>query len=74
MEKLQKYDSAYGVVTSHSSKGAYVELENGELALCYTAGNVPNNSRIICSVRKPATDERCCIVNLESVCNCYEVA
>ena len=72
MEKLQKYDAAYGIVTSHSSKCAYVQLENGELAICYTAGNIPNNRRIICSVRRPATDERRCIVNLDSVCNCYD--
>ncbi len=74
MEKLQKFDSAYGVVTSHNSKGAYVELDNGEVAFCFSAGNVPINRRIICSVRRPATDERHCLVKLESVCDCYEAA
>lgn len=74
MEKLQRYDTAYAIVSSHSKNAAYVHLEDGTIALCYSAGNVPNSSRIICSVRRPATDERCCIVNLESVCDCYGVA
>jgi hypothetical protein len=73
-QNYEKYDAAYGIVTSRCKSGAFIELDNGEAAFCYTAANVSADTKIICTILRPAYDGKRCLVSLDSVCSCYEVA
>ena len=68
----EKGDAAYGIVSSHDRRGAYIELDNGQMAYSFNAGNVRNNTRVICTVTKSAWDGHYCIAKLDSVCGIYE--
>lgn len=72
----EKGDAACATVTSHCSKGAFLLLDDGERGFCYQAGNLPVNSKIICSIVRPADNGHSCLVRLDSVCsyNGYEAA
>ena len=70
--RYERGDGAYGVVIGRCRKGAYLELDNGESAFSRNAGNVPNNSKVICTVVRPADGRRRCLVQLDSVCGSLE--
>ena len=67
-------DVTYGKVTSRDRRGAYVELDNGEGAFSFNAGNVPIDTKILCVVTRETRGNRRCIVKLESVCGLFDVA
>ena len=70
--RYERGDGAYGVVSGRCKKGAYIELDNGEGAFAFNAGNVRSNAKVICTVVRPARDGQRCLVSLESVCGSLE--
>lgn len=75
-EKYERDDACYGLVSSRCRKGAYVLLDNGEMAFCYEAGNLFPGTKIICSVKRSASESQNgrCLVKMDSVCDLYDVA
>lgn len=65
-------DASYGVITSRCRKGSFVKLSNDESAFCPGTCNLPNGTKIICSIIRPSTDRY--IVRLDSVCSVFEAA
>ena len=72
--KYEKGDACYGVVASCCRRGAFLELDNGESAFANGVGNLRQNTKVICTVKKPAANGLRTLVQLDSVCNLYEVA
>lgn len=73
-KKYERGDAAYGVVTSRCSKGAYIDLDNGEYAFCIDGSGFREGTRIICSIKKPSMDHNRVIVKLDNVCGVFEAA
>ena len=72
--QYEKFDSCYGIITGYCKSGAFIELDNGQEAFAYDAASLPENTKIICTVKKPAVNGLRTLVNLDSVCSLYEVA
>lgn len=69
--EYEKGDSCYAIITSRSSKGAYLDLDNGQSAFAYGAANLQNGTKILCTVAKPAAIGKRILVRLDSVCGLY---
>ncbi len=74
MRNYERGDSCYGIVGSLCRSGAFLELDNGELAFAGGAGNLRKDSKVICTVKRPASNGYRTLVQLDSVCGLYEVA
>ncbi len=72
--RYERGDACYGTVGSRCRSGAFLELDNGELAFARGAGNLRKNTKVICTVKKPASNGYRTLVQLDSVCGLYEVA
>lgn len=66
-------DSCYAIIVGHNSKGSYLELDNGQRAFAYNAGNLPNGAKIICTIAYSAKAERKALAKLESICGLYDI-
>ena len=68
----ERFDSFYGTVTGHSRAGIYVSIDGLEMkedAFSYTVSNLPNGTRVLCSLQKdadPSTGKRM-LVSIDSV-------
>ena len=49
-----KGDCCYATVTSRDCKGSYLELDNGQGAYVYGVGNLPNGTKILCTITRSA--------------------
>lgn len=72
-EQYVRGDCCYAIVTGHNSKGSYLELDNGQPAFAYTAGNVREGVKILCTIAKSATAEKNALARLESNCSLYDM-
>ena len=72
--RYERNESAYGTVSSRCRKGAFISLENDEVGFCPEAGNIPTGTKVIVTVKKPAVEEKRCMLVLDSVCGFYETA
>lgn len=68
-----KGDCCYAVVDGHNSRGSYLELDNGQRAFAFNAGNLRNGVRILCTIEKSATAEKSALAKLESICDAYDL-
>ena len=68
----ERFDSFYGTVTGHSRSGIYVSIDGPEMkedASSYTVSNLPNGTRVLCSLQRianPSTGKRM-LVSIDSV-------
>ena len=67
-QAYEKGDACYGVVSSRLKNGAYLHLDNDEIAFSYKAGNLREGTKVICSIITSATNERRALVEIDSVC------
>lgn len=72
LNEYAKGDSCYATVDGHNSKGAYLKLNNGQRAFAYSAGNLKNGTKILCTIVKAADTERNALARLDSVCTLYD--
>ncbi len=72
--RYERNESAYGIVSSRSRRGAFISLENEEVGFCPEAGNIPTGTKVIVTVRRPAMEGKRCILGLDSVYGLYETA
>ncbi len=61
-------DEVFAVVTSCCNRGIFVNLENGETAFAHFT-KLPKDTKVLCSIRKEARDNRCILVSVDSVCD-----
>lgn len=73
INEYEKGDSCYAVIVGHNSKGSYLELDNGQKAFAYSAGNLKNGTRILCTIAKGAEGERKALARLDSTCALYDI-
>ena len=66
MNNYEKFDSCYGTVQCTTHKGAYLQLDNGETAFAYSFNHLNLGDTVLCSIRKPATDDRYATVYIDS--------
>lgn len=67
--EYSKYDSCYGHITGRCQSGAYLTLDNGQLAFAYRMAGLRNGTKVFCSVMKKAAEGRRMLVNVEGVMN-----
>lgn len=60
-------DGCYGIVQNCCRTGAYLILDNGELAFAYKFGNLKPGTEVLCTVRKPACADKRKLVTIDSV-------
>lgn len=70
----ERYDCCYGEVTGRCQAGAYVTLDNGQLAFAYRFGNLLPGTRVLCSVQKLPTEDKRMLVSIDSVGGCSPMA
>ncbi len=63
----ERFDGCYGTVIDRCLKGAYLELDNGELAFAYKFGNLFPGTKVLCTVLKQAAEDRKMLVSIDSV-------
>lgn len=63
----ERFDSAFGVVTGRCGKGAFLTLDNGELAFAYKFSSLLPGTKVLCSIQKPAQGELFTRVSVDSV-------
>lgn len=51
------HDECFAVVTGRCSKGAFLELDNGEPAFCYRHANLLPGTLVLCAILKKADPE-----------------
>ena len=71
----ERGDCCYATVTKRNSKGTYLELDDGQSAFAFNAGNLRSGVRILCTIVKPAAmvkPGRRILVRLDSVCGLYD--
>ena len=61
-------DGCYGVIQNCCRKGAFLALDNGELAFAYNFGNLRPGTEVLCTVRRLASGDRRKLVTIDSVC------
>lgn len=66
-------DGCYGVIQNCCRRGAFLALDNGELAFAYNFGNLWPGTEVLCTVRRLASGDRRMLVTIDSVCY-YPVA
>ncbi|MCI8888253.1 MAG: hypothetical protein HFG70_09240 [Hungatella sp.] len=71
-DEYQKGDCCYAIVTSRDSRGSYLELDNGQEAFARGVGNLPNGTKILCTIIRSALDRKRAIAKLDSICNLYD--
>ena len=62
------FDGCFGTVKSCCKKGAFLDLDNGELAFAYSFGNLVPGTKVLCTVRRMARGELRKLVTIDSVC------
>lgn len=67
-----KGDCCYATVTSRDCKGSYLELDNGQGAYVYGVGNLPNGTKILCTIIRSAIPEKRARARLDSIGGLYE--
>lgn len=69
--KTQGYDvldGCYGIIENCCQKGAFLELDNGELAFAYKFSNLRPGTEVLCTVRRLSNGDRRMLVTIDSVC------
>mgnify|MGYP004452948183 CR=1 FL=1 len=66
MGRYERFDGCRGTVTSKAGKGVFLELDNGEHAFAYKF-NLPSETKVICTVLKPAEGELFTRVSIDAV-------
>ena len=59
-------DGCYGKIKDRTNAGAYLILDNGELAFAYKFNLLPG-TKVLCTVLKPTTETRFKLVSIDSV-------
>ena len=67
MELYEKYDGCYGVVTRSHTKGVSLMLDNGETAYALKFESLRPGTPVLCTVLKPAHEDRDTFVSIDSV-------
>ena len=67
MESYEVFDNCYGTVIGRSNYGAYLELDNGEMAFAYRFSALRDGTRVLCSILKKACGDRSTLVGIDSV-------
>ena len=61
------FDECYGFVTRTYQNGVQVRLDNGKPAYAHRFANLALGTRVLCSVRRLATEDRDMLVSIDSV-------
>ena len=61
-------DGCYGVIENCCRKGAFLALDNGELAFAYKFSNLRPGTEVLCTVRRLAYGDQRMLVTIDSVC------
>lgn len=61
-------DGCYGIIENCCRKGAFLALDNGELAFAYKFGNLRPGTEVLCTVRRLAYGDQRMLVTIDSVC------
>lgn len=67
MEPYEPYDGCYGEVTGRNSEGAYLLLDNGQRAFSFGFSSLTPGTKVLCSVKKPASEGKKITVIIESI-------
>lgn len=70
----EPYDGCYGVVTDRCRTGAFLTLDNSQEAFAFKFANLVPGSKVLCTVLKPAIDEKRMLVSIDSVCGFSSLA
>ena len=62
------WEGCSGIIEFCIRKGAFLVLDNGELAFAYGFGNLRPGTKVICTVRRLADEYRRKLVTIDSVC------
>ena len=68
------WDGCYGIIENCCRKGAYLVLDNGEPAFAYKFGNLRTGTKVLCTIRKQATEDRRMLVTIDAVCRYHTAA
>ena len=63
----ERFDSAYGIVTGTCRTGAYLQLDNGEIAFAYKFASLRPGTKVLCSIQKLSDGNRYTRVSVDSV-------
>lgn len=66
-EKYEQLDGCYGEVTGTCRSGAFLTLDNGETAFAYRFANLRTGTKVLCTVRRLAEEDRKMLVTIDSV-------
>ena len=58
-------DCCFGIISSRSQRGSFIELDNGESAFCYNS--LRAGTKVLCSVLRPALGEKRKLVSIDSI-------
>ena len=61
------WEECYGTVECCCRSGAFLRLDNGEAAFAYGAANLRKGVKTLCTVRRPAQDDRRVKITVDSV-------
>lgn len=73
INEYRKGDCCYATIVGHNSQGSYLELDNGQRAFAYSAGNLGNGTKILCTIARAADERRKMLARLDSVCALHDV-
>lgn len=65
--KYEPWEGCYGIVTGRCRAGAFLELDNGEEAFAFKFGNLFPGTKVLCTVKRIATEEKRTLVSIDSV-------
>lgn len=66
MKNYEPFEECYAIVTGRCSTGVFLRLDNNEEAFAYSFNLIPG-TKVLCTVRKSATDNRRTLVWIDSV-------
>ena len=67
-------DGCYGIIQNCCRKGAFLVLDNGELAFAYKFSNLRPGTEVLCTVRRLANRDQRMLVTIDSVCYHFTAA
>lgn len=65
--KYEPLEGCYGIVTGSCRAGAFLQLDNGEEAFAFKFGNLFPDTKVLCTVKRLANEEKRTLVSIDAV-------
>lgn len=67
LTKYEPLEGCYGIITGRCRSGAFLQLDNGEEAFAFKFANLFPGTKVLCTVKRAANEEKRTLVAIDSV-------